>query len=181
LARLRTDRIDLYLLHWRGKIPLEETVAAFECLRRDGKILHWGVSNFDTDDMRDLFAVSEGRRCAANQVLYHLGERGIEWELLPWLSRHGIPVMAYSPLGQGKLMRNRALTAIARDIGASAAQVALAWLLRRPDVIAIPQSADPEHVRVIAGALTLHLPAVVLSRLDTIFPPPSGPRPLAVI
>ena len=181
LARLGTDRIDLYLLHWRGRIPLAETIAAFEHLRTDGKIVHWGVSNFDTGDMQELFALPEGRRCATNQVLYHLGERGIEWELLPWLAEHRIPVMAYSPLGQGALLRNRAFVALARDLGASTVQLALAWLLRRPDVIAIPMSADPAHVAAIAGALSLRLSATTLKRLDTLFPPPSQPRPLAVI
>ncbi len=175
LARLRTDRFDLYLLHWRGRIPLEETIAAFERLRTDGKIIHWGVSNFDTDDMRELFAVPEGRRCATNQVLYHLGERGIEWELKPWLSAHGIPVMAYSPLGQGTLVRDRKLAVLAQEVGVSAAQVALAWLLRRPDVIAIPQSADSAHVRAIALAPAVRLSPAVLDRLDEFFPPSVGP------
>jgi len=181
LARLGTDRIDLYLLHWRGRVPLAETIAALEHLRTDGKIVHWGVSNFDTGDMQELFALPEGRRCATNQVLYHLGERGIEWELLPWLAEHRIPVMAYSPLGQGALLRNRAFVALARDLGASAVQLALAWLLRRPDVIAIPMSANPTHVAAIAGALSLRLSATALKRLDTLFPPPSQPRPLAMI
>ena len=181
LARLRTDHLDLYLLHWRGTIPLAETVDAFERLRADGKILHWGVSNFDTDDMRELFAVPEGRRCATNQVLYHLGERGIEWELLPWLAAHRIPVMAYSPLGQGSLLRDRALAALARDVGASPVQLALGWLLRRPDLVAIPKSSDPAHVRAIADALNVRLPPATLARLDELFPPPAGARPLAML
>ncbi len=130
LRRLGTDRLDLYLLHWRGQIPLAETVAAFERLRADGKIVRWGVSNFDTADMRELFALAEGRRCATNQVLYHLGERGIEWELLPWLRERRIPVMAYSPLGQGAVLRDPKLASIARRIGATPAQIALRWLLR---------------------------------------------------
>jgi diketogulonate reductase-like aldo/keto reductase len=178
LARLGTDRIDLYLLHWRGSIPLAETIGAFERLRAAGKILNWGVSNFDVADMRELFALPDGCRCAVNQVLYHLGERGIEWELLPWLAAHRIPVMAYSPLGQGALPRARSLGAIARDVGATPAQVALAWLLRRRDLIAIPQSADPAHVRDIAGATTLELARAVLERIDAAFPPPTGPQPL---
>jgi diketogulonate reductase-like aldo/keto reductase len=180
LARLRTDRIDLYLLHWRGRIPLAETIDAFERLRTAGKIVHWGVSNFDTPDMRELFALPEGRRCATNQVLYHLGERGIEWELRSWLAEHRIPVMAYSPLGQGALLHDRALGALARGLGANPVQVALAWLLRRPDVIAIPMSSDPEHVRTIAGALSLSLSAATLERLEAMFPPPSQSRPLAM-
>jgi diketogulonate reductase-like aldo/keto reductase len=115
LKRLKTDRLDLYLLHWRGQIPLAETVAAFEQLRADGKIVRWGVSNFDTADMRELFALAEGRHCATNQVLYHLGERGIEWDLLPWLREHRIPLMAYSPLGQGALLLDPGLASIARQ------------------------------------------------------------------
>ena len=181
LARLGTDHLDLYLLHWRGRIPLAETVDAFERLRADGKIRRWGVSNFDIDDMRELFALPDGRRCATNQVLYHLRERGIEWALLPWLAEHRIPLMAYSPLAQGALVRSRVLTAIARELDATAAQLALAWLLRRPDVIVIPQSANLEHVRSIAQAARLRLAATTLARLDAAFPPPAGPRPLSVI
>jgi aldehyde reductase len=181
LARLRTDRIDLYLLHWRGTIPLEETVDAFERLRAGGKIRQWGVSNFDTDDMRQLFALREGRHCATNQVLYHLGERGVEWELLPWLAAHGVPVMAYSPLGQGALARHRALGALARELGITSAQLALAWLLQRPSLIAIPQSADAGHVGEIAHAPAVRLTRATLDRLDAMFPPPSGPKPLAVL
>jgi len=139
------------------------------------------VSNFDTDDMRELFAVPEGRRCATNQVLYHLGERGIEWELLPWLAAHRIPVMAYSPLGQGSLLHDRALAALARDVGASPVQLALGWLLRRPDLVAIPKSSDPAHVRAIADALNVRLPPATLARLDELFPPPAGARPLAML
>jgi diketogulonate reductase-like aldo/keto reductase len=150
LKRLRTDRLDLYLLHWRGRIPLAETVDAFERLRTAGKIVRWGVSNFDTADMRELFALPEGRHCATNQVLYHLGERGIEWELVPWLAERGIPVMAYSPLGQGGLLRKPKLVAIARKLGVTSAQIALRWVLRMPNVIAIPQSSDPSTFARIA-------------------------------
>ena len=181
LGRLGTDRLDLYLLHWRGQIPLAETVAAFERLRTDGKIVRWGVSNFDTADMRELFALAEGRRCATNQVLYHVGERGIEWELLPWLREHRIPVMAYSPLGQGALLRNPKLASIARRSGATPAQIALGWLLRSPDVVAIPESADIQHIRANRAAATLRLDPPTLDAIDAAFPPPAGPTPLSVI
>jgi diketogulonate reductase-like aldo/keto reductase len=181
LLRLRTDHLDLYLLHWRGRIPLVETVEAFERLRAEGKILRWGVSNFDTADMRELFALPEGRRCATNQVLYHLAERGIEWELLPWMRERRIPVMAYSPLGQGALLRNPKLVPIAKRLGATTAQVALRWLLRSPDVVAIPESADTGHVRANRGATSLRLDAATLQAIDAAFPPPDGSTPLAIL
>jgi diketogulonate reductase-like aldo/keto reductase len=181
LRRLGTDRLDLYLLHWRGRIPLAETVDAFERLRADGKILRWGVSNFDADDMRELFALAEGRRCATNQVLYHLAERGIEWELLPWLRQHGIPVMAYSPLGQGDLLRKPGLAAIARRLDCTPAQIALRWLLRSPDIVAIPASSDLAHVRANRAAVSVALDRATLDAIDAAFPPPAGPMPLAVL
>jgi diketogulonate reductase-like aldo/keto reductase len=181
LKRLGTDRLDLYLLHWRGRIPLGETVDAFERLRAEGKILRWGVSNFDTSDMRELLALPEGRRCMTNQVLYNLGERGIEWELLPWMREHGIPVMAYSPLGQGALSRKRNLAAIAKGLGTTPAQLALRWVVRSPDVITIPESANLEHVRANRDALSVALSQATLNSIDAAFPPPTGPTPLAVI
>jgi diketogulonate reductase-like aldo/keto reductase len=181
LSRLGTDRLDLYLLHWRGRIPLGETVEAFERLRADGKILHWGVSNFDTADMRELLALPEGRRCATNQVLYHLGERGIEWELMSWMREQGIPLMAYSPLGQGALLRKRNLASIAKGLGTTPAALALRWVLRAPGVIAIPESANLEHVRANREALSLMLDRATLDALDAEFPAPAGPTPLAVI
>jgi len=181
LKRLGTDRLDLYLLHWRGHVPLAETVSAFERLRADGKIVRWGVSNFDTADMRELFGLAEGRCCATNQVLYHLGERGIEWELLPWMRERRIPLMAYSPLGQGALLRDPKLVSIARRIGATPAQIALSWLFRSPDVAAIPESADPEHVRANRAAATMRLEPWALDAIDAAFPPPAGPTPLSVI
>jgi len=181
LKRLGTDRLDLYLLHWRGRIPLAETVAAFERLRADGKIVRWGVSNFDTADMRELFALAEGQRCATNQVLYHLGERGIEWDLLPWLREHRIPLMAYSPLGQGALLRDPQLASIARRNGLTPAQIALGWLLRSTDVVAIPESANVEHIRANRAAATLRLDPPMLGAIDAAFPPPSGPTPLSVV
>jgi diketogulonate reductase-like aldo/keto reductase len=181
LARLRTDRLDLYLLHWRGRVPLAETVDAFERLRNAGKIVRWGVSNFDTADLREVFAIPEGRHCATNQVLYHLGERGIEWQLLPWMRERRMPVMAYSPLGKGALVRNRKLAAIAKGTGASSAQVALAWLLRWRDVITIPASADTAHVRGNRAAADLVLSDAALHALEGAFPPPSGPASLAML
>lgn len=181
LARLRTDHLDLYLLHWRGRVPLAETIDVFERLRTAGKILRWGVSNFDTSDMRELIALPEGRQCATNQVLYHLGERGIEWELLPWLRERRIPLMAYSPLGQGSLLRKAKLTAVARRVGATPAQIALRWLMRFPDIIAIPESANPEHVRDNRAAVSVPLDAATLREIDAAFPPPNGPTPLNML
>ncbi len=181
LRRLATDHLDLYLLHWRGTIPLAETVGAFEKLRADGKIVRWGVSNFGIADMRELCGLPEGRHCATNQVLYHLAERGIEWDLLPWMRERRMPLMAYSPLGQGALLREPRLVAIARHRGTTPAQLALRWLLRVPDVVAIPQSTKPAHVRANRAAATLQLDAATLNELDAAFPGPTGPTSLAVI
>jgi diketogulonate reductase-like aldo/keto reductase len=181
LRRLATDRLDLYLLHWRGRIPLAETIDAFERLRRDGKILRWGVSNFDEDDLDELLALPDGAHCAVNQVLYHLGERGIEWSLANACRRHAIAVMAYSPLGEGGLLRDPQLARIARTVGATPAQVALAWLLAQDNVIAIPQTSDAAHVIEDRAATALALPSRTRAALERAFPPPSSARPLAVI
>jgi aldehyde reductase len=181
LERLDTDRIDLYLLHWRGGADLGEAVAGFEDLRAAGRIRHWGVSNLDAGDMEDLLAVPAGGGVAANQLLYHLGERGIEWDLLPWLRRRGIPVMAYCPLGQGKLLRNRRLRTLADRLGHTPAQLALAWLLDSGDVIAIPKSSDPERVAENRGALDVTLDDETRAELDRIFPPPERGRPLGIV
>jgi diketogulonate reductase-like aldo/keto reductase len=181
LQRLRVERLDLYLLHWRGRVPLAETVDAFESLRREGKIARWGVSNFDVDDMRELWALSGGRECATNQVLYHLGDRGIEWDLLPWMRERQMPVMAYCPLGEGRLLAERRLAAVAAQLGATPAQVALAWLARQGDVIAIPQSTNPAHVRANRAATDRTLDAAALAALDAAFPGPTGPRRLSVV
>jgi len=180
LKRLATDHIDLYLLHWRGRIPLAETVGAFERLRREGKIVRWGVSNFDVGDIEELLAVPDGKRCAANQVLYHLGERGAEWRLADLCREHRIALMAYSPLGQGDLLRRRKLHAIAAPIGATPAQIALAWLMHR-HAIAIPKASSAAHVRDNRKAAEIKLSAKVLSTIDDAFPPPSSATPLAVI
>jgi diketogulonate reductase-like aldo/keto reductase len=181
LRRLGIERLDLYLLHWPGRIPIAETVGAFERLRADGKVARWGVSNFDIDAMQKLYALPEGRHCATNQVLYHLGQRGIEFDLLPWMRERHMPLMAYCPLGEGALLRNRRLAAIAKIIDATAAQVALAWLLRSPGVIAIPESADVAHVRENRAAANRKLDASTLSALDDAFPPPRGATSLAVV
>src|SRR5262245_31192081 len=144
LKRLNTDRVDLYLLHWRDSTPLQETIGAFETLAEQGKILHWGVSNFDVDDMVDLLALPRGRgeACASNQVLYNLTRRGIEFDLLPLCREHGMPVMAYSPIEQGRMLRHPGLAKVAKAVGATPAQIALAWLLTRDGVISIPKATD---------------------------------------
>jgi diketogulonate reductase-like aldo/keto reductase len=178
LKRLKTERLDLYLLHWRGSVPLSETVEAFETLRRDGKIRQWGVSNLDPGDMDELAKVANGSNCAANQVLYHLGSRGIEWALLPGCQKSGIVVMAYSPLGQGPLLRKPALKKIAEKHSTDPAAVALAWVLRQPGVITIPKAVRPEHVRANLKALELKLDAEDLVALDAAFPPPKRATPL---
>jgi diketogulonate reductase-like aldo/keto reductase len=181
LKRLRTDRLDLYLLHWRGRIPLPETIDAFERLRRDGKIARWGVSNFDTDDVKELLALPDGARCAVNQVLYHLGERGVEWSLASLCRRYAIAVMAYSPFGEGALLRNPVVQRIAQSIAATPAQLALAWLLRHDDVIAIPRTSNVAHVEENRAATTIELSASTLAELDAAFPPPRRATRLAVI
>ena len=181
LKRLGTDYLDLYLLHWRGDIPLAETVDAFESLRRDGSIRGWGVSNFDRADMEELFALRHGTRCATNQVMYHLGCRGVEWDVLPFCRKHRVAVMAYSPVGRGRLLRDRRLHALAEEIGSSPAQIALAWLLQQRGVSAIPKAASDAHVRDNRAAADLRLPALVMEQLERAFPAPSGPTSLAML
>jgi len=180
LGRLRTDVIDLYLLHWRGGTPLEETVCAFEQLKHDGKIRHWGVSNFDVDDMEELFGVENGRNCAVNQVQYHLGSRGVEWDLLPWQQKHSMPLMAYCPLGGGDLVSHPALAALARKHGVTAAAVALSFLLGRPGVQPIPKTAKASRVPELKAAQGVHLDSDDLAALDRAFPPPRRKQYLAV-
>ncbi len=181
LRRLKTDRLDLYLLHWRGGVPLAETVEVFERLVAAGKIRRWGVSNFDVDDMEELLAAG-GEAVAVNQVLYNCGRRGIEFDLIPWQAARGIPVMAYSPIEQGRLPRHPALAAIAaRHPGATAAQVALAFTLRRGGVVAIPQMSTPAHVAENRPAADLVLTAEDLVEIDRAFPPPARKRPLDML
>ena len=181
LARMGTDRIDLYLLHWRGNAPFAETIAGFEDLQRTGKIRHWGVSNLDPSDMSELYATPGGKRVATNQVLFNLSRRGIEWDLLPWCVKHGIPVMAYSPIEQARLLRHQGLIELAASVDRSPAQLALAWVLSHDGVIAIPKAGNCTHVDDNFAALECSLDADIHARLDAIFPPPKGARPLEMI
>jgi diketogulonate reductase-like aldo/keto reductase len=183
LKRLRIDAIDLYLLHWRERTPpLQGTVDAFEKLRAAGKIKRWGVSNFDVDDMEELLSLEHGRQCAANQVLYSLQNREIEFDLLPWSPTNKIPIMAYSPVGHsGQLLRNAALKKIAQSHNTTPAQIALAWVLRQPDVIAIPKASTETHVRDNAASLKIKLTKEDLIDLDREFPPPKSKRRLPVL
>jgi len=181
LKRLNTDRIDLYLLHWRGSPPLAGTLKAFAALERDGKIHRWGVSNFDMSDMEELWALPGGRAVATNQVLYNLRRRGIEHDVLPWCRQRGIPIMAYSPVEQGRLLDHRAVAAIAQARDATPAQVALAWVMRQPGIIAIPKAGTIAHVKENRAALDLSLTKDDLAALDRAFPPPAGARPLEML
>ncbi|MBU6396876.1 MAG: aldo/keto reductase [Rhodospirillales bacterium] len=182
LKRLRTDRIDLYLLHWRGAYPLAETVDAFERLRDAGHIGAWGVSNFDTADMAELARLPSGGACAVNQVLYNPEARGIEFDLLPWCKAGGVPVMAYSPLGQaGRLLRSPALVQVGKRHGVSPAQVALAWSLRGGTTIAIPKASSIVHVRENAAAVDIRLTDADLATIDAAFAPPRRKQPLAML
>jgi len=181
LDRLGVDCLDLYLLHWRGSHPLAETVAAFEALRRDGKIRHWGVSNFDPADMAELHALPGGREAATDQVLYNLTQRGIEWDLRPWCAARQVPIMAYSPIEQGRLLDHPGLRRLAIRLGATPAQVALAWVLCQEQVLAIPKTATHAHLAENLAALDLRLEPDLLAELDGLFPPPSGPEPLAML
>jgi diketogulonate reductase-like aldo/keto reductase len=182
LRRLGTDRIDLYLLHWRGFTRLEETVEAFRELVEAGKIRYWGVSNFDVPDMEELFGVPfEGPHAQTDQVLYNLTRRGIELDLLPWCRAHGIPIMAYSPIEQGRLLGNDALRGVAERLGATPAQVALAWVLRLDGVNAITKAGTPAHVEENRAALDLRLSPQDLVELDRAFPPPAEKQPLEML
>jgi len=181
LKRLATDRIDLYLLHWPGSVPLSETVEAFEALKAEGKIRHWGVSNFDTDEMEELIGLASGGNVQTNQVLYNLSRRGLEFDLAPWSREHRIPLMAYSPVEQGALARNARLEAVAARHNATAAQIALAWVMVQPGVIAIPKAGRQEHVRQNAAALDIELTAQDFAELDRAFPPPTRKRGLEMI
>jgi diketogulonate reductase-like aldo/keto reductase len=181
LERLGIEQIDLYLLHWRGRYPVRETLSAFETLKSDGLIAAWGVSNFDVADMEELFALPGGSAVATNQVLYNLGRRGIEASLLPWCRARSIPIMAYSPVDQGLILRNPALGRVAARHSATPAQVALAFLLRRPDLMVIPKTADESHLRENRQALDLVLTPEDLAELDAEFPPPRRAKPLEML
>ena len=181
LQRLRVDVIDLYLLHWAGEVPLAETVQSFEALQSCGKIRRWGVSNFDLELMKALRSTPGGSAVQADQVLYNLGRRGIEWDLLPWLREHRIPVMAYSPIEQGRLQQSRRLVAFAKQHAMTPAQAAIAWLLAQDGVIAIPKTGSRKRLTENAGALDHPLSPAQLRELDLLFQPPNGPSRLAMI
>jgi diketogulonate reductase-like aldo/keto reductase len=173
--------VELYLLHWSGSYPLEETVRGFEDLLAAGKIRSWGVSNLDLAEMKQLAALPGGKACVTNQLLYNLSRRGIEFDLLPWCLKQGISVMAYSPVEQGRILGNKALKQVAQRLGATPAQVALAWVLRRDGVVAIPKAGSVAHVRENRKALDLRLDAEALQALDAAFPPPAEARPLEML
>ena len=181
LKRLGTDYLDLYLLHWRGRTPLRETVDAFIGLQNEGKIRQWGVSNFELSDMEELLATPGGSAVACNQVLYNLRRRGIEFDLLPWCQERGIPVMAYSPVEQGELLRHKAVKRVASTVGATPAQLCLAWVLRQPGVIAIPKAGTREHVRENHESLGIQLGDAEIRALDDAFPPPRKAQPLEML
>jgi diketogulonate reductase-like aldo/keto reductase len=181
LKRLKTDRIDLYLLHWRGRPRLDETLSGFEALLEAGAIRYWGVSNFDVGDMEELFALPGGEACATNQVLYNLRRRGIESGLLPWCRGRGVPIQVYSPIEQGRLVDGKALSAVAARHGVKPAQIALAWVLRHSDMMVIPKATNEVHVRENRAALDITLNKTDLAELDRAFPPPTGSRPLELL
>jgi diketogulonate reductase-like aldo/keto reductase len=181
LLRMGTDRIDLYLLHWRGNHPLAETVAAFEALKASGKIGAWGVSNFDVEDMEELFAVPDGRNVAANQVLYNIARRGIEFDLLPWCQRRNIPVMAYSPIEQGRIVNHPEIIRIAKANQATPAQLALAFVLKHDGVIAIPKTSSAARVAENRDAVSLDISDEDWATLDAAFPPPARKKPLEML
>ncbi|MBD1892239.1 aldo/keto reductase [Coleofasciculus sp. FACHB-SPT9] len=181
LQRLKTDYLDLYLLHWRGSVPLAETLEALATLQQSGKIRTYGVSNFDVEDMEEAIGLKDGKGIATNQVLYNLMRRGIEWNLLPWCRQQGIPIMAYSPIEQGRLLNHQTLKAIAQERGVTAAQVAIAWLLHQDNVIVIPKSSRIDHVEQNYAALNLKLNADELASLNAAFPAPTKPVSLEML
>lgn len=181
LRRLGVDQLDLYLLHWRGDIPLAETLDAFERLKALGRIRHWGVSNLDREDMEELCGLPGGTGAATDQVLYNPLRRGVEWDLLPWCRERGVPVMAYSPVEQARLLAHRGFRDLAERRGWTPAQLALAWILREEGMIAIPKAATRAHLEENRGALDLGLDATVLEAMDRLFPPPTQTEPLEML
>lgn len=180
LKRLKTDCIDLYLLHWRSSIPLSETLEAFESLKQAGKIQDYGVSNFDADDMKKAINLPNGKQIVTNQVLYNLARRGIEWDLLPWCRQNNIPIMAYSPIEQQGILKNSQLKSVASRHNATPAQIGLAWLLQQSGIIAIPKASNPTHVKENSAALDIQLTQEDLTELDKAFPPPNRKMSLAI-
>jgi diketogulonate reductase-like aldo/keto reductase len=181
LKRLRLDRIDLYLLHWPGSIPVTQTIEAMQELQRTGKIVDFGVSNFDLDDMQEWVGLAGGDSVAANQILFNLSQRGPEWELIPWCRERRIAIMAYTPLGRGRMLQHKVLAEIGARHGATPAQVALAWLLGHDGAMVIPKATRQEHVRENRRALEVQLTADDLAALDRAFPPPKGPSSLGIL
>jgi diketogulonate reductase-like aldo/keto reductase len=181
LTRLGTDWLDLYLLHWRGTVPLEQTIEGFAVLQDAGKINHWGVSNFGISDLGELLRLPGGHAVEMNQVLYNLAHRGIEYDLLPMCREAGLPIQAYTPIGQGRLLDHAVLRQLAAAHDATPAQIALAWVLRQDGVNAIPKASKPQHVRDNRAALEIELSDSDLALLDQAFPPPTGPRPLEML
>jgi len=180
LKRMRLERIDLYLLHWRGGVRLSETFEAFHRLREAGKIADFGVSNFDTDDMQDAARLDNGLT-GSNQVLYCLSRRGPEYDLLPWMRKRSIPLMAYSPLDQGRLLGNATLKKLAGDLRCTPAQLALAWVLAQPGVVTIPKSMTRERVKENLSAVDIKPSTEVLAELDRAFPPPKAKQALQML
>ena len=187
--RLGMDQIDLYLLHWRGQHPLRETVEGMHSLVAAGKIRHWGVSNLDVDDMQELMAITtgnaskagfDGRECATNQVYYSLSERGPEWSLLPWMRERRMPLMAYSPIDQGRLAGDSTLSSIGQVRGLTAAQVALAWIVSQPGVVAIPKASTAQHLRENLAASEVSLSAAERRLIEARFAAPKAKTPLAM-
>ncbi len=181
LRRLNTDYLDLYLLHWRSSVPLSETLEAFQALKQAGKIRDYGVSNFDVDDMKEAVGLEGGNLIATNQILYNLSRRGVELTLLPWCKRQKMPVMAYSPIEQGRLLSNQALKQIAQARGFTEAQIAIAWLLHQDNIIVIPKASKIEHTEQNYAALDISLSAEELKKLDMAFPKPNHPVPLEML